>query len=237
MNKADDTLPLRLRNWVVPFVAASLYWLYSRTWSIKHINGPGDLKAEAKVYAHWHGDELLLIGAYVRKRMAIMASRSRDGELMKRFLGWLGYRVVRGSSSRGGAGGLKGLIDAVSKSNFHASLAVDGPRGPIYKVKPGIIKLAAETGAALIPGGCACSRRWVFRKAWNLCYVPKPFARGVIVYGDPIHIPKEANAEQLESYRLQLEQTLRQLKIRAEQMFEGEVHPELARAKGIEFNS
>jgi lysophospholipid acyltransferase (LPLAT)-like uncharacterized protein len=157
--------------------------------------------------------------------MAIMASHSRDGELIRRMLTWLGYHVVRGSSTRGGAGGLKGLIDAVRKSGWNASLAVDGPRGPIYRVKPGILKLAQETQVPLVPGAAAASRRFIFKKAWNRCYLPLPFSRCAIVYGDPIWVPADATDEEFEALRQKLERTLWSLKEEAEALFQRRPDP------------
>jgi lysophospholipid acyltransferase (LPLAT)-like uncharacterized protein len=200
------------------FFVASIYWLLSRLWFFKHIDRP--IVAGAGIYAHWHGDELCLVGEYAYKRMAILSSRSRDGELMTRVLTYLGFKVARGSSTRGGAGGLKGLIDVVKKEGYNASLAVDGPRGPIYKVKPGILKLAQITGRPLIPGAAAARRRFVFRNAWNKCYLPLPFTRCVIVYGKPIWVPQEISDEQLEEIRSTLESTLLHLKSTAEASFD-----------------
>lgn len=201
---------------VVAFLLAGLYTLMSWTWRFRHVGlGP---RKEPRVFAHWHGDELLLVGAYRRQNMTVMASRSKDGELMKRLLEWLGYVVVRGSSSRGGAGGLKGLIDSVRRGHRDASLAVDGPRGPVYQVKPGILKLAQQTGAELIPGAAAASRRFVFKKAWNQCYLPYPFSRCVIVYGRPFKVPADLSPSQELALREDLEKELQSLKDRAESL-------------------
>src|SRR5690606_37189324 len=126
----------------------------------------------------------LLIGGHAREGMAVLSSKSADGALMGWVLEKLGYFVVRGSSSRGGAGGLKGLIDAVKRQRREASIAVDGPRGPIYQVKPGILKLAQATGCEIVPGASAASARYTFEQAWNRCYIPYPFARCVIYYGE-----------------------------------------------------
>ena len=193
---------------------AAIYWIYSKFWRLEHINEPA--RGVPRLWAHWHGDELLLVMAFAGKGMAVMSSHSKDGGRMKRVLEFLGYHVVRGSSSRGGAGGLKGLIDAVRKEGRDASLAVDGPRGPLHVVKPGIVKLAQETGRELVPGAAAASRRFSFKKSWNQCYVPLPFSRCVVVYGDPIHVPATASEEEREAIRLQLEKTLTLLKAEAE---------------------
>lgn len=197
------------------------YGFLSRFWRIRHLRMPeiARLKQSPVLYAHWHGDELFLIGAHTGSGMAVMASRSQDGEMLALLLKWFGYRVVRGSSSRGGAGGLKGLIDTVLREKCDASLAVDGPRGPIYQVKPGIIKLAQETGAPIVCGVSNVNWKFVFKKAWNKCYLPYPFAKGVVLYSEPRYISKDATKEELEIQRVQLQSELTKLKEEVDREF------------------
>jgi lysophospholipid acyltransferase (LPLAT)-like uncharacterized protein len=203
---------------------AITYWILSRFWfvteqgTVPEAKGPAS-KDSPRIYAHWHTDELLLIYVCIFRKMAIMASRSKDGELMKRTLELFGFRVVRGSSTRGGAAGLKGLIDVVNKEKRHASLAVDGPRGPIYQVKPGILKLAQETGLPIIPGVASASRRFVFKNAWNRCYLPLPFSRCTVLYGAPIYVAPDLSWDALEKIRRELEVSLSQLKDRVESLY------------------
>ncbi len=223
----------RLTDSILIACLAGFYWIYSRLWHVEHRNRPKSLDAEPHVYAHWHGDELLLLGSFAFAGMAVMVSRSRDGERMKRLLQWLGFHVVRGSSSRGGAGGLKGLIDAVNAGGFNASLAVDGPRGPIYQVKPGILKLAQQTGRILVPGAASARRRFIFKKAWNQCYLPLPFTRCVIVYGTPFQVPASATDSDLETLRLKMEGQLKSLKAEAENAFGRSSVPGLTLTKPV----
>lgn len=200
---------------------ARVYRALAWTWRYEHVGRPPEVGQRDKIiYAHWHGDELVLVGAFQRRGQAIMASRSKDGELMKRVLLRLGFRVVRGSSTRGGAGGLKGLIDLVNKDGAEASLAVDGPRGPLYKVKPGVIKLAQQTGCPIIAGGTAAEKRFIFKKAWNKTYLPLPFSKCVIMYGNPFSVPRDADEAQLEILRQELEVIMHGLKRDAEKHFD-----------------
>lgn len=90
------------------------------------------------ILAHWHGDELLLLSLIRRYKVATIASTSVDGDLMASLVGLMNGKVVRGSSTRGGAGALKGLMRLV-RAGHNSSFAVDGPKGPIYKVKPGVL--------------------------------------------------------------------------------------------------
>ncbi|NBX82787.1 DUF374 domain-containing protein [bacterium] len=199
---------------------ATFYGLLSLTWRIREL-GRTDLKPyrSGRLYAHWHGDELLMLKLGQFKKMAVMASRSRDGELMKWVLQLLGFQVVRGSSSKGGAGALKGLLDTVLKTDAHASLAVDGPRGPIYEVKPGILALAQKTGKPIVPTVGAAQWRFVFKRAWNQCYLPMPFSKCTVIYGEPIEIPLQATEKDLEVLREQLRIALIELKGKAEGTF------------------
>ena len=210
----------RIKTLFASLFVASFYWLLSRTWRLKEMGLPlGPSARNPKLYAHWHGDELLLVAVSIQKHMAIMASRSSDGELMKRVLNYLGYKVVRGSSSRGGAGGLKGLIDLMKTGKYHSSLAVDGPRGPIYQVKPGILKLAQETGLPIIPAAAWASNKFVFKKSWNQCYLPLPFSKCVVWYGDPMLVPADVTAEEFEKLRVTLEHRMKALKKEVEDHF------------------
>lgn len=180
---------------ILPFLIAPIYWLYTRTWHWR-ISGPSDVLQKYVrrfgdnapcVYAHWHGDELVLIGHYSYRRLAALSSLSKDGSIMALTLSLLGYRVFRGSSSKGGARGLLSLIRAV-RDGAQAALAVDGPKGPIYEVKPGVVELARKTGQLIVPVRTFASRAWFIPRAWNKSYVPMPFSRVTVKYGAPIPV-------------------------------------------------
>lgn len=126
--------------------------------------------------AHWHGDELFLVSLLSRYRIATMASISNDGSMMNIVIRLLGGKTSRGSSSRGAVAALKGLFRLV-KQGYNCSFAVDGPRGPIYKVKPGVFEVCKVLKLSLFAGGVTCNSRWDFPKSWNKTFLPKPFAR------------------------------------------------------------
>jgi lysophospholipid acyltransferase (LPLAT)-like uncharacterized protein len=183
---------------IIPYLVGPIYWLLSRTWRITE-KGPEAVLTKFVhrrsptpcLYAHWHGDELVLVAYYSFRHLAVLSSLSKDGSIMARTLELLGYRVFRGSSSRGGARGLIGLIRAV-KEGSQAALAVDGPKGPIYEVKPGIVELGLKTGKPIIPVRTRCDRAWYIPRAWNKSYVPKFFAKVEVEYGEPLLVPEEA---------------------------------------------
>ena len=159
--------------------------------------------------AHWHGDELALIPRFGHLTPTILVSHSKDGEIMARGARALGYRVTRGSSTRGAVGGLIALIKAVKVNEGNTVvLAVDGPQGPRGVCKPGIIRLVQKTGVPLFPVGVATTRRFVFKKTWNQVYLPLPFSCQVVFMDKPISFPKKTSPEEMDRYCRQVEESL-----------------------------
>ena len=195
-----------LRKQVIPKLLAWIYFLYASTLRFRCHNLP--IHQHPLLFAHWHGDELALIAFYKFKKMVALVSHSKDGDLMAGALKSLGYQVVRGSSSRGGASGLFSLIKTIKRTHCDASLAVDGPKGPRHQVKAGVIKLASSTGLPLYPAVVHTKHRYTFKKSWNQAYLPRPFSVVNVEFGEAIQIPKKASEEEIEKYRFTLEKTL-----------------------------
>lgn len=204
----------RVREILLVFGLECLIRASRALWRVKCVNQPNDATGP-HLYAHWHGDELLLVPVFAHRGYAVMASRSKDGEGMARLLARLGYFVVRGSSSRGGAGGLKGLVDAVRMERRSAAIAVDGPRGPVFEVKPGILFLAQSTGLPILPAAAVAQHYWKIPGAWNQGFYPKPFSRCRVLFGEPFHVPAECSDAERETLRLQLAARLKALKTEA----------------------
>ncbi len=171
----------RLRHHVGPALVHGLYRALAATWRISFDECPAfraDLEARRPVIlAHWHGDELALIHLVVRYRIATLTSTSRDGELMDEVLRRLGAATARGSSSKGGAAGLRALVQLCRKGGHNVSFAVDGPRGPIYQVKPGVFEFSRLMDAPVYTASVGVSRPWILRRSWNRAVIPKPFSR------------------------------------------------------------
>ena len=160
------------------------------------------------IYAIWHGRVLMLPYFYGRRRPAhVLASHSRDGELLSRFVERFGIGVVRGSSSRGGAVALRGLARVLRRGGTEVLVAPDGPRGPRHVVQPGVVALAGFTGAAIVPIAAGASRGTVLR-SWDRFVIPHPFARLCVAIGEPLYVPREADRQTLEAVRRDLEARL-----------------------------
>lgn len=147
------------------------------------------------IYAFWHGQQFLLV-PYMRQRdILLMSSLSKDGEYQARILQGFGYRIVRGSSAKGGIRGLVGMIRGM-KDGHDCGLAVDGPIGPIHEPKEGIIFLARKTGAYIVPLVSTAGSKWIFEAAWDKYILPKPFSRGLIVFGQPYKPENDTSVQQ-----------------------------------------
>jgi lysophospholipid acyltransferase (LPLAT)-like uncharacterized protein len=137
------------------------------------------------VFAFWHGQQMALIAARRRRRIAALVSWSRDGEWQTGVMRSLGISVLRGSSSRGGSEGLRRIVRALRQGQ-DAAFAVDGPRGPLGQAKAGAAQAALLAGALVVPVAGAASRRHVLGKTWDGFELPLPFARVAIVVGEPL---------------------------------------------------
>jgi lysophospholipid acyltransferase (LPLAT)-like uncharacterized protein len=192
--------------------------LLLRTWSFRVV-GRDILRdridtGRPVIVATWH--QMILPGvAFFRDRGAyIMVSKSRDGELIARVNLRMGFRNVRGSSSRGGGEALLGMIDVV-RGGAQAAIMVDGPRGPSREPKAGCVLAAAKTGAPLVPLGCR-ARPAIQARNWDRTLIPLPFARVVLSFGEPLSVPPEATPEEVERFRVRVREGLLAAEDRAE---------------------
>ena len=149
--------------------------------------------------AFFHQDELCLLNHWRNRNLSVLVSISKDGEIMSNVGRFLGYKPVRGSSSRKAVSGLIAAIKRVRQGSTMA-FAVDGPRGPIYKVKEGICAVSKKTDTPIMPVRALSSRQKIFEKAWNKAKFPYPFARVDLYFGEM----KIYNSSELEAQLLSL---------------------------------
>lgn len=201
-----------LKQKLLGFIAWFIYRCLSLTWRLQLFE-PEDMKRnrhEQRPYilANWHGDELPLICQIRPNRIATMASTSQDGEIMNTIIHLLGGLSSRGSSTRGGVGGLLGLLRLIRNEKRNCSFSVDGPKGPRHVVKPGVFEMSRLLkGAPIYPAGVSCDRAWRFPKSWNQMFLPKPFARVVIYWSEAFYfdLKEDPRSDEL---RIRLENAL-----------------------------
>jgi lysophospholipid acyltransferase (LPLAT)-like uncharacterized protein len=167
-------------------------------------------EAKARVYLFWHGEQFLLLGWNPEARLCALTSQSQDGRLQARVLEELGLQTVAGSSSRGGAAGLRGMLRALRQGSSLA-LAADGPRGPLHRVKPGAIWLASRGEAPLLPLRARAAHAWVLRRAWDHFLLPFPFTQVTIFVGEPFSLTTPLSPQACAELQEQLREHLEEL--------------------------
>ena len=133
-----------------------------------------------------------------------MVSHSRDGELGAKLGHLLGVHIVRGSSSRGGALGLRALYRTVKEHGCSPCLTPDGPRGPAYEFKTGGVVLAQAAKVPVLPICFSTSKCWRLR-SWDRTIIPKPFAAIDVSIGEAIDVPRSMSLDEAEAKRAELE--------------------------------
>lgn len=165
------------------------------------------------IFAMWHARIALMPYAWpeINRHVAFLASAHRDGRLVIGTLEQFGMRAIPVDSKADGKGsgavrrGLQFL-----KQGGHLGITPDGPRGPAMQVKEGVIEIAALSGAVILPVGYGVRRR-IMLKSWDRFCLPLPFNRGLILWGEPIEVPRRADAATKERLRQRLEAEMQRL--------------------------
>jgi lysophospholipid acyltransferase (LPLAT)-like uncharacterized protein len=197
----------RLGVWLLRLLGAT--WRYEVT----HDDGLRRLRAgrTAVVFSLWHGQLLPLLYHHRDQGVSVLISEHADGEIVARVALALGYRTVRGSTSRGAARALIGLTRAI-EAGGDLAVTPDGPRGPAKSFAPGVAIVSGRAGAPVIAAAIGVSRAWRM-KSWDRFVIPKPFAKIVVSYGDPVYLDRAAAHDSPENIaRLQAAMALAEMR-------------------------
>jgi lysophospholipid acyltransferase (LPLAT)-like uncharacterized protein len=166
-------------------------------------------RARPQVFLLWHEALLPLLWQHRQQGIAIIVSEARDGQYLSDLALSLGYRSVRGSSTRGRT---RALLGAVRELRAGRSIAFtpDGPRGPRRQLKGGVVVAAQRGGGVIVPIHAEADRAWRLH-SWDRFMIPKPLARVSITYGRPFEVaPGDSGlAEGLEQAALRLDEISR----------------------------
>jgi len=200
--------------------------LLARTWRLEVVSGREPLGAFVEgrrpmVLSFWHNRSIAAV-PFVRRWLVgrgvdvtLLASQSRDGELVTRIArGWR-VRIVRGSATRGGRSAIRQIYRTIVRDGSSPIMIPDGPHGPIYEFKVGVAVIAQMAEAPILPLGFAAERAWRLR-SWDRLIVPKPFSKVAIVVGEPRAVARDLGSDELETERQRLEALLDELTDRAE---------------------
>jgi len=191
--------------------------IFGRSEMDRHIR-ENDGKA---VSASWHRSMFYTVYFFRNLNGTLMASRSRDGELITAVLKRFGFVVPRGSSGagKGGQEALEEFVEHVNNGNV-GGLAVDGPKGPSYITKSGICMAAARTGAPILTHIWYADSN-IRINSWDHTIIPKPFSKLVmIVDRDPIFFTEKESNEQMDRCRQIVTDRLLYLTYQADHWFE-----------------
>lgn len=199
----------RVGGVLVDSMAPLLLRLLTWTWRIERTGDAGlELQASERpwILTLWHGRMLatMCMKGHCRRNIAVLVSPSDDGGLAKRALTKMRYQIVRGSLSRRGARAMREMV-AVVQGGGQLVITPDGPRGPRHSMNSGPAWLARTTGVPIVAVTIACSRAWRLR-SWDRMTIPKPFARVVVHYGQPVQVAADTDDGELEG----IAQTLRE---------------------------
>lgn len=219
---ARNSSPFSLRQRVQLFLIAWAGYLFIRLvgptlrWQVEQEAGARSdgRHADMVIWCFWHRCVIPATWCFRQNNIAVMTSRSFDGEYIARIIRKFGYGAVRGSSSRGAVGALIGMRRELELGH-PVAFTIDGPRGPRYVAKPGPVLLAKKTGVPIDCFYIAVERAWLLN-SWDRMIIPKPFSRAVLHLSSPIYVPADADDAQMATLHRKMQETLEGCRERAE---------------------
>lgn len=191
----------------------------SGRWTVLGAEIPKRLWDEGKpfILCFWHGRMLMMHYCWrPGTPVHMLISRHRDGRLIADTISHFGIRTVVGSTRHGGSGALRTML-RILKGGESIGITPDGPHGPRMRASNGITHLARLSDAPILPATFSIDRRRVLA-TWDRFVVPWPFGRGVLVWGDPIHVPRDADDHALEAARQRVEEALNDITAEADRL-------------------
>lgn len=176
--------------WVVYFLGT----MFVKTWRIKNVNKESfdNCRKEGKspVVVLWHDSLLPIAFNHYKDNVATIASDSKDGSLITYILEKWGFKVSRGSSTRGGLKAAMNIIKTCKTEKKPAAITVDGPKGPRHEVKSGAIMIAKNLDKVIYMATLK-TKSYIQFKSWDKFILPKPFAKVEVWYSEPFYVRDE----------------------------------------------
>lgn len=194
---------MRLALWLVPrLVDAYLCFVEFTSHKTVENEAYDTFRSEGRtcIYVSLHQGLLYFVQHFRDRGTVVMASRSKDGNIVTAILERFGWRAIRGSSSRGGREALAEMVPVFRDEVVCGGLVCDAPRGPYGDPKIGIVLLARDSGNPMTPVGIWSSRH-ILGRNWDRTLLPLPFSRIHLVFGEPIPVPADASREECERLR------------------------------------
>lgn len=212
----------RLQWWLIDLLGRPVVWLWSKSARMTVV-GAEDYRALKEagrgiVHLVWHR-KIFIVPYFFRKRNIMpLVSPSADGEIAARIMDGWGYKLLRGSGTHFMKDAWLEMIREL-QAGGEVIIVPDGPRGPDRKLKVGCIKLAAETGAALLPFSFTTDRKKNLR-SWDRMLMFLPFSRVVAAFGRPVDIGLGLNDQEMEAERQRVERLMLEFEDATDRYFE-----------------
>ncbi len=169
------------------------------------------------IYAIWHANQYVYLAKdhLQRQKFNLLISPSNDGDMIAKVCHQMNFSLIRGSTKREGVFAIRKMVQRL-KHEESIAFTIDGPKGPRQKVKEGLIKIAQMAQVPIIPTMPATKHKFIFN-SWDKYELPFWFSSSVAIYGEPIFVPKDATNDDIENYRVIIENKLFELKKTAEE--------------------
>ncbi len=214
-----ERLQIALASWLVSAILMLIGCTLRVSFSFEEgaIQSIDDSELHPGIFPFWHSCVLPSVWIFRRRNLAVLTSRSRDGEYIARVIQRFGFVPVRGSSSRGGQRGLLELRSLVT-SRQGVAFTIDGPRGPRHVAKRGPVLLARMTGVPITAFYVAVEHAWIL-KTWDRMAIPRPFSRVLIRVAAKIYVPADADDAAIEQHHATMQAALDRVTAFAEAQF------------------
>jgi len=184
----------------------SLVGLISKTWRYEIIGSIPEIPA---IIAFWHGFMLPVWKFFSKYNPTAVVSLSKDGEVLSEILENWNYKLIRGSSSKGGKEVLESIVEGAIDG--YTLITPDGPQGPIYVFKPGAVIASQRSGVPLELCGVKIKSKFKFKKSWDMFELPCPFSKIILNFSEPIKINKESDKDEIDKLLKVCESKLKEI--------------------------
>ena len=199
-----------LRLLVSSFFSQVAFVILNKTTRFRNVNEP-NFDENNYILALRHSQQCGIHSVTDHTKVICMVSRSVDGDIITAAGGRVGFKMVRGSSKRGGATAAKAMIDRL-KQGYSGMITIDGPKGPVNVVKNGIVEIAKKSGVPIVPMAWYTKEFHITLPTWDNLSFPPFYGTAVAMYGKPIYVPEDISSkEEMEIYRQQVQTELDRL--------------------------
>jgi len=191
---------LSVKNALLGWVGAVYLRLLRASWRLdeqpgRFVTRRREVAPTGCIWLMWHSRILIGAATQADQDMRVMVSMHGDGELIARACSHVGFKPLRGSSSRGGHEVLSETVNELIAGR-DVAITPDGPRGPRMSVQPGCVLAAMRADVPIVPVGFSAKRHRRLR-SWDRFMVPGFFTRVVVRFGEPMAVPPDLDADEV----------------------------------------